>query len=766
MGGAATNSGINYQQRIAALILAAQYSEFDLSPTFGTDQKLLVESVHFETDDPIDDLKIKCKNESLYLQVKRSLSMQTDEGTDLYKSVDQFVEQYIKDSTANDHFILVTSPQSSRPITQDLSRITESIRLNDASFQDNPLNESEQATFEKFKRLFNELYQRRTKQKATEIQFVEFAKKVYISIVDIEKGKPDERVALILLESEKLIDSVLVWKMLIANCLEYGRKRQSVNSQSLKEILDRYKTERTQTDPNAEDPLEELLKTAIIQKGKFPVAKEVLLIESISDKADYLITEIFRFTDDGKIKHKFQGNKIKLRGTDEEWTLIHRTATFAGMERFISENVDNLPLERIAIIPANDIDDAEDTEAAELHRKFLTNLQDQTKNILKCLHCDKALDPNNSILIEVDDLDTKPALGAVHKKCIRVIDRVIGTTALPENDKREDYLRNFDYKDWARLMMKGQGMMNQLRESTALRGREKILSWSSDNKEFREFSYCIKFTLSDGSTTHMFDRGRIHRFSKPDAEEAKKKLEDSIAKGKEENNPEGYTSRNNVFGNYNQLLELKDPDEAILEIESVEIDRYSKLLEKRDEHIYFYAPICILRDIEDESIINIGNAVPLISDPLTFQQVFDSWRNIGLELELDQVELKIIRSDREFDEYMRNFFAEGMMPIIDPVFNKKGELATGTKVLHMQQQFASRSEEYRKTVSDPNWKKGDQVRLEIPSVTDGNYPTGILLEDEFQGDDGQRYVLFRPVEDDKELEDLAYAVPSRIVRRS
>ena len=29
MGGAATNSGINYQQRIAALVLASQYSNFD-----------------------------------------------------------------------------------------------------------------------------------------------------------------------------------------------------------------------------------------------------------------------------------------------------------------------------------------------------------------------------------------------------------------------------------------------------------------------------------------------------------------------------------------------------------------------------------------------------------------------------------------------------------------------------------------------------------------------------------------------------------------
>ncbi|WP_417874031.1 hypothetical protein [Xanthomarina gelatinilytica] len=766
MGGAATNSGINYQQRVAAMVLAAQYTGFDLSWAFGTAQKLVVESVYFETDDPIDDLKVKCENQILFLQIKRTLTLQTAEGTDLFKSIDQFVKQYIESSSTIDCFVLVTSPQSSRSVTQDLNKITESIRLNDTSFHANPLNETERLTFNKFKTLFNDLYEKKAMKKPSEDQFVDFSKKVYISIIDIEKGKPDERVALVLLEGEKLIDSSLVWKMLIANCLEYGRKRQSINLTYLKEILDRYRNEKPKLSSTSDDAIEDLLKTAISQKGRFPVAKEVLLIESFTDNADYLITELYRFTEDGQIKHRFQGNKIKLRDSDDEWTLIYRAATFAGVERYISENIDNLEKNRIAIIPANDIDRVEDSEAAKLHRNFLSNLQNQNKDILKCLHCDKIIDPQGSVLIEVDDMDTKPAIGAVHIKCVRVVDRVLGTIGLPKDSKKNEYLPNFDYKEWARLMLKGQGMMNQLREIVALQGREKVISWSSENKEFRDYSYCIKFTLSDGSTRHMFDRGKIHRFAKLDAEETEEQFKGLIAKGKKEKKPIGYTSKNVVYGSYNELLQLKDTDESILEIESVAIDKYSKLLEKRDEHIHFYAPICILRDIEDESIINIGNGVPLISDPLTFRQILDSWQKAGIDLQLEKIELKIIRSDTEFDGYMRSFFADGMMPIVDPLFNKNGELVKGTKIMHMQQQFATRNEEYRKSVRNPNWLKGDKVRLEIPSITDDNYPIGVLLEDEFQGDDGQRYVIFRPVEDGKELEDLAYAVPSRIVAKA
>jgi len=107
MGGAATNSGINYQQRIAALVLASQYSEFDLSSVFGMNNLLKITTVHVETDDPIDDLKIICEDYKLFLQIKRSLTFQTDENSDFYKTIKQFINQYINKSK-KEAYILVT----------------------------------------------------------------------------------------------------------------------------------------------------------------------------------------------------------------------------------------------------------------------------------------------------------------------------------------------------------------------------------------------------------------------------------------------------------------------------------------------------------------------------------------------------------------------------------------------------------------------------------------------------------------------------------
>ncbi|MCT4580335.1 MAG: hypothetical protein N4A35_02875 [Flavobacteriales bacterium] len=766
MGGSATNSGINYQQRIASLALIAQFTDFDLSQIFGINDELLIESVHFETDDPIDDLKILCKTKTIFLQIKRSLSFQIGKNSDLFKTIKQFLVQFSLDGGKNSYYVLATSPQSSRVISQELLKIIESVRLNDTNFIINPLNKSEKDTFTKYKSMFKTIFSEINGKPSSDADFINFTKKIYISIIDIEQGRADERVAIILLKSQQLVDANLIWKMMIANSLEYARNRQSINKKGLDEILSRYKNQEKETIPNNNAELEELFKTEVIQEGNFPVAKEILLVELQELDTNYLIMELYRFTDDGKIKHKFKGNKILLHGTDETWTILSRAATFSGIERYIKENEEKLTKEKITIIPANGIETAEETVAAELHRKYLINLQEQNHDLLKCLHCDKALNPNNSIIVEIDDLDTRPALGAVHPKCVRVLDRVLGTTKTPE-DNRGEYLKEFDYKEWARLMMKGQGMMNQLRESNSLNEKNKMILWNGDNKEFRDYSYCLKFNLSDGSSRHMLDRGRIHRFSKLDAIDIKNDFEENIKKSKSNDNPIGYTSTNFVYGNYNQLLELKSPEESIIEIETVEVARYSKLLEKIHEHINFYAPICIVRDREDESIFNIGNLIPMISDPLVFLSIVETWNNLDIEFDLDSLELKIIKSDLEFDSYMREFFSCEMVPIIDPLFNKKRELVKGIRVANMhsltKSETDTRTTKQEFTIAEnPKWKKGDKVRVEFPNITDDNYPVGILLEDEVILED-ERFVIFCPIENGKELKELTYSIPSKFL---
>ena len=633
------------------------------------------------------------------------------------------------------------------------------------------MNKSEQDTYNKFKDLFFLIYEEKTKNKPTENDFMDFSKNVFVSIIDIEKGRPNEQVALILLKSMNLIDPNLVWNTLITNSLEYARNRQSLNITALKDLLNRYIISNSENVIKNDD-FDEMFKTKIIEEGRFSVAKEVLLIDSKdfgieeAKKDDYLIVELFRFNEEGKIKHTFQGNKIKLNGTKDEFTVLHRSATFDGMERYLLDNKKLYENSKIAIIPANNIDEAENSTVSNLHRKYLQNLQDVNKDIMKCLHCDKTVNRKTSILVEIDDLDSKPALGVVHPRCVRVIDRVLGITKYPNNENSISILNEFDFKSWAKLMMKGQGLINQLR-SSMLKDKLQPIAWSSEDKSNREFDYCLKHIMKDENTPtiYMRDRGKIHRFNKANALKVKKQFDESIEKGLKENNPIGYTSKNLMFGNYNQLIEIKDTDEKIMEVESIEICKYSKLLENTDKFINFYSPICILKDKKEKALLNFGELVPLISDPLSLENICDSWKNLELDFNIEDFELEIIESDSEFDSYMRFFFRDKMVPVIDPQFNKKGEIVKGDRLVHLQElQSSMDSKQLTGTViNNPIWKKGDLVRLELPSITTEKYPEGILLEDELLGEDGEHIAIFRPIEDGQQLDELAYTVPTKFL---
>ena len=94
----------------------------------------------------------------------------------------------------------------------------------------------------------------------------------------------------------------------------------------------------------------------------------------------------------------------------------------------------------------------------------------------------------------------------------------------------------------------------------------------------------------------------------------------------------------------------------------------------------------MIRDVDSERFINLSNVVPIISDPLLFDDFIDNWENLGFKFE--PLELKIIKTDKDFDNYMRMFFADDKTPIIDPIFDKNFKLKAITKLaevnLHMQ----------------------------------------------------------------------------------
>jgi len=517
-GGQATNSGIDYQQRVAAWCLINQYVEFNISTFFDQlDEELIISKILFETAQPIDDLNLQCQNnKTVFLQIKRSLSLSIRESSDFYKTIYQFTQEFIKNEKTENLFGLITTSNASSKITHDLKKIVVSIKLNENAFEDNPLNESEKDTLEKLEKIFESIYKKVKKLKATKEKFIEFVKRIFVAIIDIQAGHPNETSSLMLLKSIGFNSPEIIWSILIKNSLTYASNRQSVDSKKLSKIFDKYK--KNEKEGTSKESIDDLLKTELISQGDFPVGKEVLLIESFMKELDYLIVELYRFRDDCQIKNKFSGNKINI--SDEiEWTIVQRFATMTGLERYMDENQKIFINKKIVVIPANEIETVEDDKCSELHKAYLADLMESNKEILSCLHCGKFVNDLDTLTVEIEDQDTSPTVGIVHKNCLRPIDRILGKIKIPGREKGY-FLDTFDYKLWVALVVKGQGMLNALKASpNMLDGHSPLIGWNSDEEYDSDYSYCIKFNLEDGSTSYSYQRSKIERLNKLQAEE-------------------------------------------------------------------------------------------------------------------------------------------------------------------------------------------------------------------------------------------------------
>jgi len=677
-GGKATSAGIDYQQRIAAWFQIHMYAEFDISIFFDQlNEKLIIKSVEFESDNPIDDINLICENNSsIFIQVKRSISLSTQENSDFYKTIYQFVKEFVKDELTTNLLGLVTTSDASNKITNDLKKLVVGARLNMGSIETLPLNNSEKDTLQKVKIVFTTIYTKEKGLPPPDFLINEFLKRIFIGVIDIQQGQYVEIASYMILNSLGFKKPELIWSVLIKNALYYSSNRLIIDKNQLQNILKRYLPGEKE---NKYENEIELLKTNVIQKGFTPTGKEVLLIESFLDNADFLIVELYRFKGNCEFKATFYDDKIEIKDNNT-WTIIQRFASMKGCERYMIENKDKYKDKTVSILPAREIETVEESECAKLHREIVNGLLKKNKDVFNCLHCGKIVNDKKTLLVEIQDLNSIPAVGTVHHSCIRPIDRILGITQRPDIQE-EEILSSFDYRLWLRLLLKGQGLMNNLKKSPELLyGRSPIITWNSDDEYDADYSYCIKFILEDGSSSYAHDRGKIARVNILEAREQVELFKNTQETQKGLNDPLCVLLSNKVSAPHSELLKMKKADDEIVEIIDIEISKYSRLVAKLyDKDIFYYAPLCLVRDKETEVMIGIGEIVPLISNPLEFKNYFNNWKDLGIDF--DEVELKIIKSDRDFDYYMRRIFKDNLVPVIDPVFSKNLEMIRGIPIL-------------------------------------------------------------------------------------
>ncbi len=674
--GSATNSGIEYQQRVLALFLISLYSQFDISQLLNINDRLIIKSISCETSRTVDDLNIVCENNNiLMLQIKRKFSLSEKNDSEFEKIIEQFFADYISSSQEEVRYLIITTSDTSKNIRYDLRKIFNSIRLNDTGFKENILNEREKKTFKILESVFDRLFNIRSLIDCNQKEvFTNFCKKIFVSIIDVEKDMTTEKIAIMLLHSCGFNMPELLWNYLISQSLYFSSNRMSVNFDGVNSVLKKFLlNEKCKND--VEIQLNELLKPIILNEHELSAGKDVFLIESFFENFDFAIIELQRFDFEGKRLINFEGDFLLLPHEGVRAKVIRRFSTRIGLHRYIEDNKKYFNDRKVFLIKTEYTEDVENISASIKHRNYCLELLAKNKALGNCLHSGKNCFSGTCYMIEVDYPNHPHAIGLVREEYLKPLDRILGKAIIQENN---NYIPSeINSIEWIGLLYRGQGMIKSIPKfRRAINNKFLMVGWNESNQLYVEYNYCIRNNLKDGSSTYAYSRGKIQRFPRYEADSNAKNINTIISKYKKNRDPWCISSKNWTTGKYSQLIKIKEDDEEIIEIESVEVCRYSNLLgELYNRYDNYYAPLCIMLDKHTEQILIIGNIVPLISNPFNIKKIIASWEKVNLFT--GEYSLCVIHNDYEFDKHIRSIMSDNFTPVIDPAFTIDGKLDNG-----------------------------------------------------------------------------------------
>ena len=240
-GGAATNAGIDFQQRFGALIMVMMLTNLPDLGVLGLGwDDYTVQSLHFETDDAIDDLVLITDGPSIFIQAKRSLHLSSEPTSEFSSTLRQFVGQFLRDPSADQRYLIATSNDASRRIRLGLRKLTEAARLNANKLKADPLTKAEviiqQATASLLDHHFSELSGR----PISDIERDRLWRRIHVAGLDVVPGGGLEKIALTALAGCNVRNPQLIWGSLVALGLELATARLSIGRAELERRMARY----------------------------------------------------------------------------------------------------------------------------------------------------------------------------------------------------------------------------------------------------------------------------------------------------------------------------------------------------------------------------------------------------------------------------------------------------------------------------------------------------------------------------------------------
>ena len=254
-GGAATQGGINFQNRVSAWVcvhILAGRSAVPIGPGG------IAAYARFETPEPVDDILIGDTNEGhAFVQAKRTLSLSTTTDSDLASAVDQFVRQYVSTRAGSDkrpwrarpldptkdRLVVATTFESSAPVRIDLAAVLDRMRglTSGQPFTDAATSVDQRKALDTLLEHVRRSWQSAAGIKPTDSDISAVCALMHLSVLDVETNGLAEREALSLLENRILENSLqagAAWSTLLQVAADLSQRRSGIDEPGLRAALE------------------------------------------------------------------------------------------------------------------------------------------------------------------------------------------------------------------------------------------------------------------------------------------------------------------------------------------------------------------------------------------------------------------------------------------------------------------------------------------------------------------------------------------------
>jgi hypothetical protein len=256
-GGSATQAGITYQNRVAAWLAVRILAEEDASPLWGLPTSSSLAFIRCETEQPVDDIMVGTSDGGhAFIQVKRSLSMDTSEDSALASTISQFVRQFIAYRNVSrgsrpwerpldaerDRLVLITSSRSPASVRENLPSVLRRLRTltQDQAIEDGATSIPDRNILNKLLTHIRHSWQSTAGGELSDIDLRDILRFLRVQVLDVEAEGDAEREAKDLLRHSVVRDvshTDSAWNALVEACARYATARGGADRGQLQHVL-------------------------------------------------------------------------------------------------------------------------------------------------------------------------------------------------------------------------------------------------------------------------------------------------------------------------------------------------------------------------------------------------------------------------------------------------------------------------------------------------------------------------------------------------